>query len=228
MRREADRPVHVTVLAAMALPVTVHEVATWEAVQPDRLEVAAAEAALNNRALPLAPADLQAARPDLWGTPKAAERDLKRREGDILTAETTPKPLIRILIRVLGVVSLYSPRATVSPAPAGRRPRALVPRQDGRAALEALVGPLAAFEVEQAPPPPPPLIPLRNIEIIPLPSRQIFLFDKAEEFTNRARAPAASTRPERATPVELAFDGRASGIRVFVLALPVGEARHRW
>ena len=95
VRRGADRPVHVTVLAALALPVTVHEVATWEAVQPDRLEVAAAEAALNNRALPLAPADLQAARPDLWGTPKAAERDLERREGDILTAETTPKSLIR-------------------------------------------------------------------------------------------------------------------------------------
>ena len=94
VRRGADRPVHVTVLAAMALPVTVHEVATWEAVQPDRLEVAAAEAALNNRALPLAPADLQAARPDLWGTPKAAERDLERREGDLLTAETPPKPLV--------------------------------------------------------------------------------------------------------------------------------------
>jgi hypothetical protein len=36
--------------------------------------VAAAEAALTGRALPLAPADLAEARRDLWPTPKAAER----------------------------------------------------------------------------------------------------------------------------------------------------------
>jgi hypothetical protein len=159
VRRGPDRPVHVTVLAALALPVTVQEVATWEAVRPDRLEVAAAEAALNGRALPLAPADLAAARPDLWGTPKAAERDLENRERRVVTESETPKPLIGGAYKGFGgfgsrndlrlALARYRKSAT-----GGRWSRALVPREGGRAALEALVGPLAAYEVAQAPPPP--------------------------------------------------------------------------
>lgn len=61
VRRDASSPAQVVVLAAMALPLTVAEVTTWGDFRPDRLTTAAAEAALFERALPLAPADLATA-----------------------------------------------------------------------------------------------------------------------------------------------------------------------
>jgi hypothetical protein len=85
-----------------------------------------------------------------------------------------------------------------SPGARGPRPRALVPQGDGRAALEALVGPLAGYEVEKATPPPPDAPPI--IEHIRLPVGPILLFDQAEEVPHGARAPSASTRSERAGP----------------------------
>ena len=48
----------------------------------DRLIVAVAEAARSGRAMPLAPADMALARPDLWATAKAAERFLEAQAGD--------------------------------------------------------------------------------------------------------------------------------------------------
>ena len=66
-------------LAEFALPLTVEEVTGWDAILPDRLTVAAAEAALMGRALPFAPVDLAMARPDLWPSAKAAERFLEER-----------------------------------------------------------------------------------------------------------------------------------------------------
>ena len=71
----------VTTLAELALPLTVAEVVEWSDAQPGRLDVAAAEAALTGRALPLAPADLHAARPDLFATARAAEHDMEREKG---------------------------------------------------------------------------------------------------------------------------------------------------
>src|SRR3954453_6079473 len=49
---------------------------------PDRLIVAVTDAARSGRAMPLAPADMALARPDLWPTAKAAERHLEVRGGD--------------------------------------------------------------------------------------------------------------------------------------------------
>jgi hypothetical protein len=62
---------------------------------PDRLWVAAAEAALAGRALPLAPADLARARQDLWETEAAADVFLKR-------ARKGGHPLISTLAIFLG------------------------------------------------------------------------------------------------------------------------------
>ncbi len=157
VRREADCPVHITVLAALALPLTVAEVCTWEEVQPDRLDVAGAEAAINGRALPLAAADLHSVRPDLWATPKAAERFLAERRGVEREAKTPPValieysykghgggfPLLRARYRRAGA------RGPLSPA--------LVPFEGGRAALEDVLGvEVTAFEVEAPPPSPVP------------------------------------------------------------------------
>jgi len=90
VQRTAANPVRVVILAAMALPVAVAELATWDGLVPDRLTTAAAEAALNRRALPLAPADLSKARRGLWKTAKAAERD----PGVIAAVSKTLKPLM--------------------------------------------------------------------------------------------------------------------------------------
>ena len=78
VRRDPAEPVAVTILAELALPLTVAEVTQWREAQACRIEVAAAEAALTGRALPLAPGDLVRARPDLWTTKRAAEHDLDR------------------------------------------------------------------------------------------------------------------------------------------------------
>src|SRR5688572_7104321 len=87
VRRTAEQPVRVVLLAALALPLTVAEAPTWDEILPDRLTVAAAEAALMGRALSLAPADLAKARPDLWKSVRAAELDQERGK--------TPQALIR-------------------------------------------------------------------------------------------------------------------------------------
>jgi hypothetical protein len=53
-----------------------------DAINPsDRLTIAVSEAARSGRAMPLAPADMALARPDLWATAKAAERFLEARAG---------------------------------------------------------------------------------------------------------------------------------------------------
>jgi len=99
----------------------------------DRLTIAVAEAACSGRAMPLAPADLALARPDLWATAKAAERCLEARAGD--TGFGGFKSLIRARYRK-GL--------------RGRWSAALVPVEGSRAALEAIVGPVAAYEVNAA------------------------------------------------------------------------------
>lgn len=86
--RGVRRPVRAVYLGALALPLTVAETRAWEDAQPERIAVAMAEAAIAGRALLLAPADLSAARPDLWATPKAVERE--REKG----AAKTPLTLI--------------------------------------------------------------------------------------------------------------------------------------
>jgi hypothetical protein len=138
VRRTAAHPVRVVLLAALALPLTVTEQRTWDEFRPDRLTVAAAEAALFHRAMPFAPADMNAARPDLWVSPKAAELD-KGRIKD-------PHPLISTSYKGLrGFNRQLSARYRKSGA--RNWSSALVPPDGGRAALVALLGPLEAYEV---------------------------------------------------------------------------------
>ena len=142
-------PVHVTLMAGLALPLTVSRVTAWTGAIPDRLAVAAAEAALAGRALPLAPAGLALARPDLWPTEKSAERfwEEARRANP-------PAALIEAVHK--GGGGFYGIRlARYRKAGARRWSRALVPLVAGRAALEALVGPVVAFEETTAPCRPP-------------------------------------------------------------------------
>ncbi len=143
VRRSAADPVRVVVLAALTLPLTVAEATTWDDYRPDRLAVAAAEAALFGRALPLAPADLATARPDLWGTEKAAARFLEGRDFE------TPQTPIMDSHRGLGGFKTLAP-ARYRRGLRGRWSSAMVPVASGRAALESLVGPLAAFELVEA------------------------------------------------------------------------------
>lgn len=143
-------PVHVTLLCSLALPLTVQEVTTWEDALPDRLMVALAEAALTGRALPLAPADLATARPDLWRTPKAAARFFEE-QGE------TPQTLIDITYKGSGGFARLARARYRKGAGGGRWSLALVPPVGGRAALEKLLDtPLAAFTMEDALPPPLP------------------------------------------------------------------------
>jgi hypothetical protein len=97
----------------------------------DRLTIAVVEAARGGRAMPLAPADMALARPDLWATAKAAERFLEARAGNRGFG---------------GFKTLIAARYRKGLR--GRWSAALVPIGGSRAALEAIVGPVAAYEVE--------------------------------------------------------------------------------
>ncbi len=149
--RGVRRPVRVDLFAELALPLAVAEVVTWEEAVPDRLAVAAAEAALTGTALPLAPADLAAARPDLWPSAKAVEldRDRCRFEG--------PQTLIEGAYKGLRCFKTLQP-ARYRKGLRGRWSLALVPPEGGRDALEARVGPLAAFETANPQPAAPPAL----------------------------------------------------------------------
>jgi hypothetical protein len=109
----------------------------------DRLIVAVAEAARSGRAMPLAAADMALARPDLWPTAKAAERHLEARAGDRSFG---------------GFKTLVGARYRKGLR--GRWSAVLVPIGGGRAALEAIIGPVAAYEVEDAEAGPPVVTPV--------------------------------------------------------------------
>ena len=53
VQRTAGNPVRVVILARLALPLTVHETATWKAYKADKMETALAEAVLRVEALAL-------------------------------------------------------------------------------------------------------------------------------------------------------------------------------
>ena len=152
VRRTAANPVRVVLLARLALPLDVHEVVKWAELKPERLEVAVAEAELRLEALALSDAGLAAFRPDLWDTADAAKKDRQRgTRGHLLMRDTykgmSPRSLDAARFRPAG-----SKNWCVGLAPS---------LSDGRAALEARLGTLAAYElVFPAPPPgmhaPPP------------------------------------------------------------------------
>lgn len=135
--RGVRRRVRVTLMAELALPLTVATVETWDEAQPDRFTVAAAEAALTGKALPLAAADLAAVRSDLFETAKAVTRYAEERKYP-------PQSLIGTLYKRLGGVIPCRYRKVGGRGPASM---ALVPRAGPRQALEALLGPLSHFEL---------------------------------------------------------------------------------
>ncbi|WP_043838388.1 hypothetical protein [Muricoccus aerilatus] len=151
VRRAADAPVRVVVLAALALPITVQEAPSWNQYRPNRLQVAVAEAALFGRAMPLAPADMSIARPDLWRSAKAAERFL---ENPAVRFET-PQSLIYSIYKRSGGFKTFH-LARYRKGLRGRWSDAVVPQVRGREALEALIGRVQAFELTPAEPPPDP------------------------------------------------------------------------
>jgi hypothetical protein len=109
----------------------------------DRLAIAVAEAARSGRAMPLAPADMAIARPDLWATAKAAERFLEARAGEKSVGGFKAMSHVRYRKGLRGRWSV-----------------ALVPVDGGRAALEAIVGPVAAYQVDGAEAGPPDVPPV--------------------------------------------------------------------
>ena len=143
VQRTARNPLVVTVMAELALPLTVATVEEWDDAQPDRLTVAAAEAVLTGTALPFAPSDLVMARSDLFPSPKAVERFFEREIN-------TPLSLIMTLYkRWGGIIHCRYRRAGSRGVPS----HALVPALAPREALEALVGPLSFFETVPLPTP---------------------------------------------------------------------------
>lgn len=138
VRRTEEQPVHVTFLGELALPLTVDEVVDWTDAQPDRLTVAAAEAAIVGRALPLAPADLCLVRRDLWASVRAAELMLERAKTPHLLISDHYKGL-----RGFTGLTLAEYRR-----PAARRwSKALVPTTNGKEALTAELGELGGFRL---------------------------------------------------------------------------------
>ena len=149
VRRGPEQPVRMVVLAALALPLTVAEAPTWDEIQPDRLTVAAAEAALMGRALPLAPADMAQARPDRWRTEIAAQHDLKRaRKGGQTLIIDAHKGLAPLSGQKVARYRKAGGRGSLA--------MALVPLEEGEAALKAEVGLLSAYEVVVGEPAPMP------------------------------------------------------------------------
>ena len=92
-------PTAITLLVELALQTTVDEVVHWEVARPDRLILAAAQAALAGRPLLLSPEGLHACRSDLWGTVTAARRDLEERSRG---NKTPPALLLMDLLQAVG------------------------------------------------------------------------------------------------------------------------------
>jgi hypothetical protein len=137
--RGVRRAVRVTILAELALPLTVTVVDMWENAKPDRLMVAAAEAAIRGEALPLAPADLHYVRADLFPSERAARGTLERHKVPHSLIELPYKGMWR-----------FAPLQTARYRRSGSRrwSTALVPLTTPRDALEcALECEVAAFEI---------------------------------------------------------------------------------
>lgn len=211
VRRTA--PLVVTLLARVALPLTVAEITTWDNLVPDRVMLAAAEAALTGRALPLAPLDMVTARPDLWGSETAAKRSLRGEDG-----LKGPHPLWDSTHKGCGP---FRPLRTARYRKPGacRWSKALVPAERGEAALRGLLGPLAAFELvvpepaaerparpaapPSAPPPPPPPRPSPRSpapELQPMAARGSGV--EGSRFEVRAEPPQAAPRTRPTCPPE--------------------------
>lgn len=160
VNRTADSPVHIEIVTNIPLPIEVDETVTWKEMQPHPREVLAARGFVIEEGRDQA-AFAVGVCPDLWTTPKAFER-WKARESSIPQTSMINVPSDK---RGIEQWPLYrAKRASGRYAQMLRIDPALHP--DPRAALEAVVGPLACFEVEtpiaepgsETPSPPSPTI----------------------------------------------------------------------
>jgi hypothetical protein len=135
VHRAPDRPCKVLVLTNVVLPLTVHQLSTWEALIPDRFT----RAAWRGPAVPASYGELARVFPDLWPSAGAVEQDYRR-------SRSTPyESLIELLLgkrRGLKRVEYRLPQQTGLWTPA-----LVAAAADPRAALESVVGPVAAFRL---------------------------------------------------------------------------------
>jgi hypothetical protein len=142
VNRTADTPLTVFVLADVVLPVPLGRLAQWPEVRPNVVErMAARGVVLRSRG------DAHRAFPDLFETPKAAEHALSRAGVE---RYFPPIPLWIEIHRELGWKYLS---VRYRPVGRGQQTRTVLVApwklRDLRALLEALVGELALYEVDE-------------------------------------------------------------------------------
>jgi hypothetical protein len=203
-------PARVIVLSNLVLDLTVDRLTTWREIMPSRLEQAAAR----GPAVPLSASELRRCFPKLWLSKVAATRDLQR------TVNVTKSHIETSLWEKVTFKSAHYRRV----GQPGRASPALIRADapDPRAALEAVVGPVDWFEMEQADEP-------AQAEAAPV-NGGIQPFSQSQAA---AQAPPAEVDPPVADPVEdldqqlriVAFGGRLAD-----LSTRVDYARppHRW
>jgi hypothetical protein len=132
VHRAPDRPCKVLVLTNVVLPLTVHQLSTWDTLIPDRFT----RAAWRGPAVPASYGELARVFPDLWPSAGAVEQDYRRStpyESLIVLLLGKRRGLKRVEYRLLQQRGPWTP-ALVAAAAA-----------DPQAALVSVVGPVAAF-----------------------------------------------------------------------------------
>lgn len=178
----ADRPKRVVVLSRVPVPgLPVAELVAWADLAPSRFARALAEAALRSGILRTSAAGLAADAPETFPTVKAAERWLAKDGAGRVKYPPSPNESLLgargYLIATPATTRLLQQRGRATPllvlstAPLGP--------QEARQRAEAALGPLAAFEAQEAAQSPPeprpvahnerPKIPRRRMESWPLP-----------------------------------------------------------
>jgi hypothetical protein len=141
VHRASDRLCKVLVLTNVVLPLTVHQLSTWDALIPDRFT----RAAWRGPAVPASYGELARVFPDLWPSAGAVEQDYRR--------STPYESLIVLLLgkrRGLKRVEYRLPQQR-GPWTSGL----VAAAADPRAALVSVVGPVAAFRLVGAADPKP-------------------------------------------------------------------------
>jgi hypothetical protein len=140
VHRASDRPCKILVLTNVVLPLTVHQLSTWDGVIPDRF----ARAVWRGPAVPASYGELARVFPDLWQSAGAVEQDYRR--------STPYESLIDLLIgkrRGLKRVEYRLPQQRGPWTPA-----LVAAAADPHVALESVVGPVAALRLVAADPKP--------------------------------------------------------------------------
>ena len=134
VNRTAENPVEILIMSDVVLPVIVDRIESWKA--PEReAEMILCGAWLENSS------DMAAAYPDVWATADAAKKD-RQRTGTNAYSDISLKAFVPVLVRY-------------QPVGVGQKPRdaRFDPEQvaNPKEWLEARLGPLARFEIIEAP-----------------------------------------------------------------------------